>query len=203
MMAMLELPTTSSLTPSKTTTWAGSSQGATGSNQSFDAEQREGVVVQRSEESIFIGKVRANSDCTEISISDEDPNEVSRNSSSMLNHRHYHHQYELPNQQEREIVIREVKPFSNANTNTKCRVYSKICLGILIVITLVTFIVIDSSYLESTIEAFFTWVGRHPGVGIIAFIGVCYCCTRKLSPLRFYSLYIYPINLQFELHRNQ
>jgi hypothetical protein len=184
-MAMLELSTTSSLTPAKTTSTCASSRGATNaasSNQSSDVEQTVEEVVQRSEETLFVGKVRANSDCTEISTSDEDPNEVSRNSSSTLNYRHHHHQYELPNQQEREIVIRELKPFSNTNTNTKCRVYSKICIGTLIVITLVTFIVIDSSFLESTIEAFFTWVGRHPGVGIVAFIGVCYCCTCKLYP---------------------
>ena len=183
---MLEFSTTSSLTPSKTTTTsAKSSRGAANaasSNQSSDVEQTAVVVVQRSEETLFVGKIRANSDCTEISTSDEDPNEVSTNSSSTLNYRHHHHQYELPNQQERDVVIREVKPFSNTNTNTKCRVYSKIFMGTLIVITLVTFIVIDSSYLESTIEAFFTWVGRHPGVGIVAFIAVCYCCTCKLYP---------------------
>jgi hypothetical protein len=161
-------------------------------NPSTDPEH---VIVIRSDETAIVKstggstveKGRTDSDFTDITISAESDDLYDNSTSGILNHRHPHHHggYQLPNQQERDIIIREIKPFSNtlntSSTTTNCRfrLCIKLSVGTLIAAVLISFIIMDSTYLESTIQAFFEWVQQHPGVGIIAFVGVCYCCTRK------------------------
>lgn len=132
-----------------------------------------------------VEKSRTDSDFTDITISAESDDLYDTSASGILNHRHPHHHggYQLPNQQERDIIIREIKPFPNSintsSTNCRFRLCIKLSIGTLIAAALISFIIMDSTYLESAIQAFFEWVQQHPGVGIIAFVGVCYCCTRK------------------------
>lgn len=93
--------------------------------------------------------------------------------------------YHLPIQQERDITLNFGQDFrQQSSSSSRCSTCTK--LGVLLAVTaFFIWIIVDSSDLEHAVEVFFQWVERNPGIGCVAFIGVCYLCTRKFV---YYSL---------------
>mmetsp|Transcript_19909 Transcript_19909/g.28325 ORF Transcript_19909/g.28325 Transcript_19909/m.28325 type:complete len:337 (-) Transcript_19909:158-1168(-) len=89
--------------------------------------------------------------------------------------------YHLPIRQEREVTLNVGGEFRQ-QSSSRCSTCAK--FGVLVVVTaFFIWIVVDSSDLEHAVEVFFQWVERNPGIGCVAFIGVCYLCTLLFLPV--------------------